>query len=1516
MFASFVCFPPILCYVLNDIYSIFVLGDHQDDLLIMGVRLEMLLFASIFICAFLNLDRVSTGPSERSSKPMVQKCGRRESTPFAESFSRIVGGEPCTSEFAPWQVSLKNKGSHFCGASIISEDWIVTAAHCCAVFPRLRVTSVTAVVGSDNLRKASSNEQILKIDIYRIHPQFDSSNPVNYDICVIRVTEKIVFGSSVQPICLPSPDTNFQPGTLCTVSGWGKTSEGGTVSQTLQRVHLPLLPTAECNLVLINAGVGEIDVTMLCAGFPEGGRDACQGDSGGPLFCQQGTGPWFLMGVTSWGIGCARKWSTNDPNHSGTPGIFANVKALITYIFEQTSSISRASLDLGECDSRGMTLEGESGTLRYPMEQGSEYTNGSVCSWVVEVPKDFQIEIKILWLDIEKQPLCRSDYLALYSENGDLLGKICGNTPPAPFLTESNKVELQFVSDISYSGKGFELQYTAVLKSGSGCGSIAKLNQPGTIDSFNYPFPYSANSDCIWKVVAGMNQVVKIRFIDFEVEESLDCTYDSVSIFNDFERHLPIAKLCGDSIPGPFWSSSNKILIEFKSDNENHFRGFKALVTFEQPGTQNSIEVKPTKSEEILVTGHITGTCGVPARQALWKDSCLGKMEQVVPYSYPWHVGLSYRGVVWCSGAVLSRQWIVTAASCFKHSSSLSHWKVVAGDHDYQLDEKTEQVLEVLDILMHPNFTLYNSEYNIAMVKVQEVIVDEYVSPVCLPDRDNTLEPSSICILTGRGILDGQLVSRLQQCYLPIHDSNITSESMGTGKISNTMLCAGFPGSEITAFSQGEVGDPLVCLKDGKYTLYGLQSGLTCGEGSWLFSRVRVMLDWIEAVQAKESVIPDNVATLDSGECPDDQPLISPQGSFHSPGYPYYYDGCLNCSWTVYSSLNSQVVLDIIEISIMESPNCEKAYLSICEESNDGARHLLGRFCGRLRDITLSASQESSVVKIIFVTDHPAKRKGFFINYAVKQIEFSTSGKEHKIKKASEEEFNLNAQDVLLLGPADGEIKSPGYPNNYSLNTCYSYRIVGPPNTVIRIDFNFFRTLVIHDFCVDYLDIFEGVGSSENLLGHFYGEGLPPSVKSSGSEMTIVFNASCNFTDSGFVLQYFFLNVSEESINLGENEKLAACPEFMLLKELPGELKSPNYPNPYYNNLKCVWTIYTTSGHRILVKIKDFSLEDGKTAWDKLIIHDGPNVDAVIIDTLSGTQNPRNLISSGNFVTLVLETDASVVGHGFRIEYSDTTQSTNINPGIQDMDKYPCGFPKFRPWETQAKGMQSTEAFPYSMPWVTSLQANGIHYCIGALIHPEWVIAPWHCNFNTMTDKVVLGAYDLSSEVESLQHISVKEKYEHEDCGGFPPSNDIILLHLTRPVQLGDTVIPVCLPEEDFKIDDDWSCLTAGWRNVDPEVKPRNLIQTSVSFLNQSECLEYWGGNVKHFNLCIGPSGSASCIGDSGGLLTCQKGGQHFLIGTVSWGSATCLSTAPAVYTEVSFYRSWIMNITKEVVNF
>ncbi|KAG2459758.1 OVCH2 protein, partial [Polypterus senegalus] len=923
--------------------------------------------------------------------------------------------------------------------------------------PRLRVTSVTAVVGSDNLRKASSNEQILKIDIYRIHPQFDSSNPVNYDICVIRVTEKIVFGSSVQPICLPSPDTNFQPGTLCTVSGWGKTSEGGTVSQTLQRVHLPLLPTAECNLVLINAGVGEIDVTMLCAGFPEGGRDACQGDSGGPLFCQQGTGPWFLMGVTSWGIGCARKWSTNDPNHSGTPGIFANVKALITYIFEQTSC------------------------------------------------------------------------------------KICGNTPPAPFLTESNKVELQFVSDISYSGKGFELQYTAVLKSGSGCGSIAKLNQPGTIDSFNYPFPYSANSDCIWKVVAGMNQVVKIRFIDFEVEESLDCTYDSVSIFNDFERHLPI---------------------------DGHPPGLVKCLSF----PQGSLGI---------------GVGGSPVGSRTYRQGvlCLGLLS---PY-----------------GQQLHHTWKCRQSLVIKH---LEHF----------------QVLEVLDILMHPNFTLYNSEYNIAMVKVQEVIVDEYVSP-------------------------------------------------------------------------GEVGDPLVCLKDGKYTLYGLQSGLTCGEGSWLFSRVRVMLDWIEAVQAKESVIPDNVATLDSGECPDDQPLISPQGSFHSPGYPYYYDGCLNCSWTVYSSLNSQVVLDIIEISIMESPNCEKAYLSICEESNDGARH---------------------------------------------------------------------------------------------------------------------------------------------LLGHFYGEGLPPSVKSSGSEMTIVFNASCNFTDSGFVLQYFFLNVSE-----------AACPEFMLLKELPGELKSPNYPNPYYNNLKCVWTIYTTSGHRILVKIKDFSLEDGKTAWDKLIIHDGPNVDAVIIDTLSGTQNPRNLISSGNFVTLVLETDASVVGHGFRIEYSDTTQSTNINPGIQDMDKYPCGFPKFRPWETQAKGMQSTEAFPYSMPWVTSLQANGIHYCIGALIHPEWVIAPWHCNFNTMTDKVVLGAYDLSSEVESLQHISVKEKYEHEDCGGFPPSNDIILLHLTRPVQLGDTVIPVCLPEEDFKIDDDWSCLTAGWRNVDPEGMLQGGMRTAdelMLFTDESRfCLTRGDGRIR-----------------------------------------------------------------------
>lgn len=103
--------------------------------------------------------------------------------------------------------------------------------------------------------------------------------------------------AGVATIGMPVQSAGTAVGTNARVSGWGATSEGGPGSATLLAVYKPVVSNAACNAAY-NGGITD---GMICAGVPEGGRDACQGDSGGPL-----TAGNIVIGIVSWGQGCAR----------------------------------------------------------------------------------------------------------------------------------------------------------------------------------------------------------------------------------------------------------------------------------------------------------------------------------------------------------------------------------------------------------------------------------------------------------------------------------------------------------------------------------------------------------------------------------------------------------------------------------------------------------------------------------------------------------------------------------------------------------------------------------------------------------------------------------------------------------------------------------------------------------------------------------------------------------------------------------------------------------------------------------------------------------------------------------------------------------------------------------------------------------------------------------------------------------------------------------------------------------
>ncbi|XP_078723606.1 uncharacterized protein LOC144941055 [Lampetra fluviatilis] len=210
----------------------------------------------------------------------------------------IVGGSECAAHSQPWQVSLNN-GYHFCGGSLISSEWVVSAAHCYQT-----ASSISVRIGEHNIFVSEGTEQKIQASKVISHPQFNSVTYDN-DIMLIKLSTPATLNQYAQAIPLPS--SCVDTGVMCTISGWGETYTIVGSPDVLMCFQAPVLSDISCR----NSYPGDITNNMICLGYLEGGKDSCQGDSGGPVVCNG-----QLQGIVSWGRNCAR------PNY---PGVYTKV---------------------------------------------------------------------------------------------------------------------------------------------------------------------------------------------------------------------------------------------------------------------------------------------------------------------------------------------------------------------------------------------------------------------------------------------------------------------------------------------------------------------------------------------------------------------------------------------------------------------------------------------------------------------------------------------------------------------------------------------------------------------------------------------------------------------------------------------------------------------------------------------------------------------------------------------------------------------------------------------------------------------------------------------------------------------------------------------------------------------------------------------------------------------------------------------------------------------------------------
>ncbi|KAG8586617.1 hypothetical protein GDO81_005432 [Engystomops pustulosus] len=225
---------------------------------------------------------------------------------------RIVGGKDCRFGECPWQaVLLSEDNEPFCGGTILSKQFILTAAHCINQTKYIKV-----IVGEMNTQRKEAGEAIHIVDKIIIHPKFVRLT-YDFDIAVIKLKEAINYTDNIIPACLPDPD--FAEEVLmkereAMVSGFGRLHERGAQATKLQKLNVPYVSRQTCK----ESSKFSITDNMFCAGYDKEVKDACQGDSGGPHVTPY-KDTYFVTGIVSWGEGCAQQ---------GKYGVYTKVSKL------------------------------------------------------------------------------------------------------------------------------------------------------------------------------------------------------------------------------------------------------------------------------------------------------------------------------------------------------------------------------------------------------------------------------------------------------------------------------------------------------------------------------------------------------------------------------------------------------------------------------------------------------------------------------------------------------------------------------------------------------------------------------------------------------------------------------------------------------------------------------------------------------------------------------------------------------------------------------------------------------------------------------------------------------------------------------------------------------------------------------------------------------------------------------------------------------------------------------------
>uniref|UniRef100_A0A7N4PW30 CUB and Sushi multiple domains 3 n=1 Tax=Sarcophilus harrisii TaxID=9305 RepID=A0A7N4PW30_SARHA len=980
---------------------------------------------------------------------------------------------------------------------------------------------------------------------------------------------------------------------------------------------------------------------------------------------------------------------------------------------------------LPTCDALcGGDVRGPSGTILSP-GYPEFYPNSLNCTWTVDVTHGKGVQFTFHTFHLEDH----HDYL-LITENGSFtqpLARLTGSELPSTInagLYGNFRAQLRFISDFSISYEGFNITFseynlepcedpgipqygnriglnfgvgdTLTFSCSSGyrlegtseiiclgggrrvwsaplprcvaeCGASATNNE-GILLSPNYPLNYENNHECIYSIQVQAGKGINISARTFHLAQG-----DVLKIYDgkDKTTHL-LGAFTGASMRGLTLSStSNQLWLEFNSDSEGTDEGFQLVYTSfelshcEDPGV-------PQFGYKISDQGHFAGSTiiyGCNPGYTLHGSSllkCMTGERRAWDYPLP-------SCIAECGGR-------------FKGESS---GRILSPGYPFPYDNNL-RCMWMIEVdpgnIVSLQFLAFDTEASHDILRVWD-------GP---PENEMLLKE-----ISGSLIPEG------------IHSTlNIVTIQFDTDfYISKSGFAIQFSSSVATACR--DPGVPMNGTRNGDGREPGDTVVFQCDPGYELQGEERITCIQVENRYFWQPSPPVCIAPCGGN-------LTGSSGFILSPNFPHPYPHSRDCDWTI--TVNSDYVISLAFISFSIEPNYDFLYIYDGPDSNSP---LIGSF----QDSKLPERIESgsNTMHLAFRSDGSVSYTGFHLEYKAKLREScfdpgnimngTRLGMDYKL--GSTVTYYCDAGYVLqgystltcIMGDdgrpgwnralpschapcgsrstgSEGTVLSPNYPKNYSVGHNCVYSIAVPKEFVVFGQFVFFQTS-LHDV----VEVYDGPTQQSALLSSLSGShSAVPRTSSTqcssvpeprfgrriGNEFAVgsLVLFECN---PGYIL-YGSIAIRCDTVpnSLAQwNDSLPTCvvPCGGILTKRKGTILSPGYPEPYDNNLNCVWKITVPEGAGIQVQVVSFATEHN---WDSLDFYDGGDNNAPRLGSYSGTTIPHLLNSTSNNLYLNFQSDISVSAAGFHLEYTAIGLDSCPEPqtpssGVKIGDRYMVG---------------------------------------------------------------------------------------------------------------------------------------------------------------------------------------------------------------------------------------------------